>query len=468
MSLVYASNFSMRKGFRVRTVLWLLLVNLTILLLFVPKIHAAQVTLAWDPSSGTDIAGYKLYYGTSSRNYPFTLDVGSVTTHTITGLSDGQTYYIAATAYNTQGNESAFSEEVHITFSGNQAPVAKDRTLTTMQNTHASAMLRASDADRDPLSYRIIDNGSKGSAVVVDPATGSFTYTPDHNSTGKDTFTFAANDGAVDSNVATVRVTINANSSTTYEKAIGTSVAKWTIIDKQPSGAAVTSIYDAKRHSRVIELKGDGLNNSFRLRNADGSNWNNSTQFVLQWSMSYSESFKIFADVQTTAGHRYITYTSTSSDHLGTGKFVSFGIGSGAIMDQWHTFTRDLQADLEKAQPDVTILEVNGLLIRGSLRIDDITLLEHLPFIDTDGDAIGDDDEEYLYGTDPLKADTSGCGISDGYKLDYFGSPWKGDADNDGIINLLDDDSDNDGFLDGYEIAHGSNPRKKDSTPTSP
>ncbi|CAB1058407.1 hypothetical protein D1BOALGB6SA_3163, partial [Olavius sp. associated proteobacterium Delta 1] len=40
----------------------------------------------------------------------------------------------------------------------------------------------------------------------------------------------------------------------------------------------------------------------------------------------------------------------------------------------WHTFVSDLQVDLEAAQPGVEILEVNGIFIRGSGRVDDIKL----------------------------------------------------------------------------------------------
>lgn len=73
--------------------------------------HCAQVTLAWDPNSESNVAGYKIYYGKSSKNYQKSIDVGKVTTYTLDGLI-GQTYYIAATAYNTEGLESDFSNEV--------------------------------------------------------------------------------------------------------------------------------------------------------------------------------------------------------------------------------------------------------------------------------------------------------------------------------------------------------------------
>ena len=71
-----------------------------------------QATLEWDPNSEPDLAGYKLHYGLASRSYDTTVDVGNRTTYTITNLEVGETYYIAATAYNTSGLESGYSNEV--------------------------------------------------------------------------------------------------------------------------------------------------------------------------------------------------------------------------------------------------------------------------------------------------------------------------------------------------------------------
>src|SRR3989475_8131736 len=73
---------------------------------------AAQVTLAWDANTEPDLAGYKLYYGSSSRSYQLSVDVGNRTSYTLSGLLEGQTYYFAATAYNLSQNESGFSNEV--------------------------------------------------------------------------------------------------------------------------------------------------------------------------------------------------------------------------------------------------------------------------------------------------------------------------------------------------------------------
>jgi type IV pilus assembly protein PilY1 len=73
---------------------------------------AAQVRFAWDPNTESDVAGYKIYYGTSRQSYTGSVDVGNVTSYTLTGLKKGETQYIAVTAYNTSGSESSYSTEV--------------------------------------------------------------------------------------------------------------------------------------------------------------------------------------------------------------------------------------------------------------------------------------------------------------------------------------------------------------------
>jgi len=68
-------------------------------------------TLTWDPNTETDLAGYKVYYGTASGTYTQTVDVGKVSTFTIAGLASAK-WFFAVTAYNGGGLESGFSNEV--------------------------------------------------------------------------------------------------------------------------------------------------------------------------------------------------------------------------------------------------------------------------------------------------------------------------------------------------------------------
>jgi hypothetical protein len=78
-----------------------------------PKIiHADQVTLEWDAVIHPQLKGYVVYYGTYSRDYDVSLDVGNWTSCTIADLEDSETYYFAVTAYSTEGEESDFSNEV--------------------------------------------------------------------------------------------------------------------------------------------------------------------------------------------------------------------------------------------------------------------------------------------------------------------------------------------------------------------
>jgi hypothetical protein len=53
-----------------------------------------------------------VHYGTTSGNYEYIVDVGNTTSCSISGLTEGTTYYLAATAYNTNNVESNISEEL--------------------------------------------------------------------------------------------------------------------------------------------------------------------------------------------------------------------------------------------------------------------------------------------------------------------------------------------------------------------
>lgn len=94
-------------------ILYRLLLVTLISLSLISNSNAADVTLAWDANTEEDLAGYKLYWGTSSGSYQNSVDVGNVLQYTITGLAEDTRYYFAATAYDTEDNESGYSEEIN-------------------------------------------------------------------------------------------------------------------------------------------------------------------------------------------------------------------------------------------------------------------------------------------------------------------------------------------------------------------
>ncbi|HHS12526.1 MAG TPA: T9SS type A sorting domain-containing protein [bacterium] len=85
---------------------------LSIGLLFPVLLHASSVNISWNANTESDLAGYKVYYGTQRGVYSTILNVGNNLSYDISGLVDGTTYYFAVTAYDQSGNESPYSEEV--------------------------------------------------------------------------------------------------------------------------------------------------------------------------------------------------------------------------------------------------------------------------------------------------------------------------------------------------------------------
>lgn len=94
-----------------------------------------SATLAWDPNIESDLAGYKLYWGPSTGNYMHVFDVGNVTQYKLFGFTPEVVNFFAVTAYNADGLESDFSNEISVPFSAvhpiPSAPLNVTLTLTS-------------------------------------------------------------------------------------------------------------------------------------------------------------------------------------------------------------------------------------------------------------------------------------------------------------------------------------------------
>jgi Ca2+-binding RTX toxin-like protein len=161
--------------------------------------------------------------GTDPDSDPLTYSVvqqASKGTLTITNASTGEFTYVPNA---NQSGRDAFSYKVNdgsqdsniavvtMTITAvNDAPVAASGTLRINEDTAASTHLLGADVEGDSLTYSIVSNGSLGTAAITNAANGAFTYTPNSNASGTDTFTYRVNDGTVNSSVATVTVNINA------------------------------------------------------------------------------------------------------------------------------------------------------------------------------------------------------------------------------------------------------------------
>jgi len=103
----------------------------------------------------------------------------------------------------SESNESTVTVSVS---NVNDAPVASDFDVTTSEEVARSITLTASDPDGQPLTYSIVSNPQHGSLGAI--SGNRLVYTPNLNYAGADSFTFKASDGDLESNTATVSVTV--------------------------------------------------------------------------------------------------------------------------------------------------------------------------------------------------------------------------------------------------------------------
>ncbi|MEE4311793.1 MAG: fibronectin type III domain-containing protein [candidate division KSB1 bacterium] len=92
------------------------LVQIAIILGIIACCHvtvmAGELLVTWDANTESDLSGYKVHYGTTSRQYSSTVNVGKATQYQAVNLTEGIEYFFAVTAYDKKNNESGYSEEV--------------------------------------------------------------------------------------------------------------------------------------------------------------------------------------------------------------------------------------------------------------------------------------------------------------------------------------------------------------------
>lgn len=121
-----------------------------------------------------------------------------------------ETNYSGATNFDYTITDGALTSTATVTITYNPVndpPVASDSSITASQDTAIEITLLGSDVDADTLSYLIVTDPSHG--VLGTVSNNKVTYTPNTSYTGEDSFTFKTNDETVDSNVATVSITVN-------------------------------------------------------------------------------------------------------------------------------------------------------------------------------------------------------------------------------------------------------------------
>jgi len=166
-----------------------------------PSSGQAPLTVAFDASASTDVDGDPLTYDWDFGDGATTTGSATVT-HEYTTAGD----YVAVVTVGDGIATDTAQVSIQVGTSSNNPPVADDQSVNTDEDNAIDITLTASDAEGNPLIYSIVDQPTQG---AVNLNGNIVTYTPNTDYHGADSFTYKANDGVADSNIATVSITVN-------------------------------------------------------------------------------------------------------------------------------------------------------------------------------------------------------------------------------------------------------------------
>jgi hypothetical protein len=194
-------------------------------------------------------------------------------------------------------------------------------------------------------------------------------------SEGTHTITASITDSSsqVDNAVITLTITNGVTPPTVYFDGEDGLTTGWVIQDNNPTGAAMSNVFDTDLQSNVIDFVGSGQKNMFRLR-PGGTNWND-TQPIIEWQHK-SPSFRITVRVSTSAGTKNIIYYGNNGNNsLSTnGNAYRIYLGNAVKDNNWHTITRNLQDDMNLLTSGITYSHVIRLDFRGYGRMDNVVM----------------------------------------------------------------------------------------------
>jgi len=181
------------------------------------------------------------------------------------------------------GNGGAASVTVLITVTPvNDVPVASSPSILTTEDTAKTGIVTASDADGDALTFALTTQPANGQ-VVID-ATGSYTYTPNNNFNGADSFTITVSDGKGGTAVVNIPVTV----APVNDIPVASSPAVTTSEDTPVGGKIIAN--DADGDPLIYVISSPASNGNVVL-NADGS-----YTYTPDTNFNGSDSFKVTVD----------------------------------------------------------------------------------------------------------------------------------------------------------------------------
>jgi len=153
----------------------------------------------------------------------------------------------------------------------------------------------------------------------------------------------------------------------------------WTLSKKQDNSSTLEYKKDEDRGSIAAVLTGVTPEYAYTFSLGEETNYKNKGS-VLQWSMKTKDNFSVDIIVQTKDGLRYLRYVNKDSgEGVSDGfenkwKNLIHGIGSNNVDGKWHTFIRDLKADIKRYEPKNEFKSMKKFTFNGIGSIDDVIL----------------------------------------------------------------------------------------------
>ncbi|MBI5934520.1 MAG: tandem-95 repeat protein, partial [Chloroflexi bacterium] len=223
-------------------------------------LNAATVLTGDTDAESNPLTAIKVTDPTHAASFTFNSD-GTFSYTPVNGYAGADTFTYKANDGAADSNIATVTINVN-----NTAPVADNDSDSTPMGTTlngATVLTGDTDADSDPLTAIQVTGPSNASAFTLN-SDGAFSYTPNNGFSGNDTFTYKANDGTADSNVATVTITVvnNAPTAVTLDNLF--------IQEERPAGWLIgniggtdTDLTDSLTYSLANTVSCDGTDNGY-------------------------------------------------------------------------------------------------------------------------------------------------------------------------------------------------------------
>lgn len=263
----------------------------------------------------------------------------------------------------------------------NDTPVTDNKAVTTQKDTAAAVTLSGSDVETCELVFSIVTGPVSGSlSAITDNAcvagnpnadTANITYTPNAGFTGSDSFTYKMNDGLVNSNTATVSITVTSPVllSENFEGDVsGWSVSGlWHLANDTP---CVTPGYKSATHSFYY-----GQESSCNYDTGKKNSGTLTSPSISGLGSSIKLSFWYWREVESYNGAYDKTYAQVSYDNGSTWTTVWYKDSKDASEKEWTLASLDLTSGSDTMKVRFVFDTVDRVAnkFRGWL-VDDVTI----------------------------------------------------------------------------------------------